>query len=219
MRAVEAFWFFAAVVLVSGSIVVLGTRLLAWAERTRGADRTSRWPWPVAASVAWLTIHAALLLFRPASFWVSNVCVVGSGIAAAFLIGRTLRATPTVVALAVAASVADVVSFSAGPTRWILNADSAGAPGLLQYLALVLPFSGDATAVMGVGDMLLLGAFAMGLERSTRMPLVSAAAPILGLVVALAVGLSRGGVYGIPFMAAATMLVLVYARWRRPPAQ
>jgi hypothetical protein len=113
------------------------------------------------------------------------------------------------VALAVAASVADIISFSTGPTRWLLEGPTGEMWAGLPYLAVTVPVAGQPIPVVGIGDLLLFTTFFLGLTRLGVGRAASFVTLACGLLVALVVGLLRGGAFGIPFMAAGVVLLLV----------
>jgi hypothetical protein len=109
---------------------------------------------------------------------------------------------------------ADIVSFTVGPTRALLDRFGGSTGTLVPYLAVTIAWRGQQVPVAGIGDLILLGVFFLGLRQVGFRAWAGWAVPTLGLLVALAVGLVAGGVFGIPFMAAAVVAVL-YARRRR----
>ena len=76
---------------------------------------------------------------------------------------------------------------------------------LVTYLTVSIPLAGRTVPVLGIGDLLFLAAYFAALRRSGYWALVAFAVPVAGLLVALGVGLAVGGVFGIPFMAAAVV--------------
>lgn len=77
---------------------------------------------------------------------------------------------------------------------------------LLRFLALSIPIDGRVTPLVGVGDLLVLGALFVGLLHIHGQAWRAAAVLVVGLFVAIAVGLYVGGVAGLPFLGAAAML-------------
>jgi len=202
----SAFAFYALTITVTCGVTVIG------------ASGLRREPLGKQLAVALVVggVHAALFVTRPSTLWLSNGFVLATSIWGAALISRTVRTAPALVALALAASVADMVSFSGGPTRWLL--DSEGLRGGLAYLAVSLPRAEGTVAVVGIGDLLLFGSFFLALSALDRPPRWVFAALIVALWFALAVGLARGGAFGIPFMAAAVLVLLRWPRHLTPPA-
>jgi hypothetical protein len=156
----------------------------------------------VGLGFAWAVGHvgAAAMLGATAPFWVSSLLVVGSAVLAGRALSRVATSAGALVALALTASVVDIVSFSGGVTRWILTSESAFASRVLRYLAVTTPTPSGLAAVVGIGDLAFLGAFHVGLEAVGRSARSAAVGLVVALLVALAVGLMRGGAFGIPFM-------------------
>ena len=105
-----------------------------------------------------------------------------------------------------------------GPTRWLLSSDSAAVASALLHLAVSLPWDAASIPVVGVGDLLLFGTFYLGLSPQGVRPWASVTILTSGLLVALAVGIARGGAFGIPFMAVGVVL-LVAASHRRASSE
>jgi hypothetical protein len=181
--------------------VVLGASVLTTAGSmtfSRLSVRSQSW-----AAAAVVLFYAVLLLLRPDGLASSNVAVLSVSIAVGTRIGRGLASRGALLAFAVTASIIDIVSFTAGPTRWLLGRGSGSAREGIRYLAVSLPVSGRDVPIVGVGDLLILAVLFTGL-RGLRMPTFSSAAVLCaGLLAALAVGLVAGGAFGIPFMAGA----------------
>lgn len=114
-----------------------------------------------------------------------------------WLIGLTMPNLETLVVTTLVAAVIDVWSFFGGTTRSLLE---HGSP-VLPYLLLAVPWHGGVRMVIGLGDLVFLAASFHLLPPPGR-PAFLAAFPLLGLELALAVGLQTGGVPAIPFLAA-----------------
>lgn len=131
---------------------------------------------------------------------VRSAAVLLLGALVGWLIGRPMPNLETLAVTLLVAAGIDVWSFSGGATRSLL---SSGSP-VLPYLLLGVPWQGGVRAVVGVGDLAFLAASFHLLPPPGR-PALLAALPVLGLELALAVGLRTGGVPGIPFLAAAVI--------------
>lgn len=193
---------FASIILASAGLVTLA------ASRIGRLGRTGR----IAALVGWLALHTAALATGTGGLVVSNVLVLGSGAVGAALLARAMPTPGALAALAVTASVVDVVSFSTGPTRWLLDSGSAEVSTALRYLAVSIPWSGRTVPVVGVGDLLIFGALFLALRELGHRGWAAGAVLSVGLLLALAVGLVRGGAFGIPFMAAGAVALSVGAQ-------
>jgi len=186
--------------------VVLGASILTTAGSVGFSRlRATAQSW-VATGVA--LAYATVLVLRPDGLEWSNAAVLAVSIAVGTRIGRGLGSRGALIAFAVTASIIDIASFAAGPTRWLLGGGADSAWEGLGYLAISLSVSDRVVPVVGVGDLLVLAALFTGL-RGLRLPAFSSAVALwAGLLAALAVGLAAGGAFGIPFMAVAAGLCL-----------
>jgi presenilin-like A22 family membrane protease len=141
-----------------------------------------------------------LLLWRPENLWVSNTGVVLGGAAAGLLLSRILGSKGSVVAFLVAAAVVDLISFWRGPTDALLRAFEAGGPSLLTYMAGILHLEESRFAVVGIGDLLILSAAYLGLRAHTGREVAPALWLLVGLLIAVGIGIPLGGMPGIPFV-------------------
>ncbi|HEX6865396.1 MAG TPA: hypothetical protein VF414_21390, partial [Thermoanaerobaculia bacterium] len=131
---------------------------------------------------------------------VRSAAVLLMGALLGWLIGRPMPNLETLAVTMLVAAAIDAWSFFEGPTRSLLTRGSPALP----YLLLGVPWQGGVRAVIGLGDLALLAASFHLLPPPGR-PILLAALPLLGLELALAVGLQTGGVPGIPFLAAAVI--------------
>ncbi|GEM_PF-6127558 len=174
----------------SSCAVFVGLRLL----RTREPQLRTLL---LAGSVA---SYAILLWARPGSLWLSDAGVLLVAIAGAFMLGSLLKNKGAVVTFCVAAAVADVLSFSGGLTRHLLD-QYRGSSEVLPYLAVFSPIDGESVPIIGMGDLIVTGALFLALERiGFRTPEVGTVL-IFTIVAALIVGWIVGGVPAIPFIA------------------
>ena len=153
--------------------------------------------------------YATALWYRPPSLIVSNTVVLGLAIAAATAIGRRFREAQSIIAFSIAASIADIISFTVGPTRSILENAERTSGSFISYLALSIPRLEGIVPVVGVGDLLVLGVYFVALKQVGATALWRLPIPTAGLLVALGVGLMTGGAFGIPFMALAAIAYLL----------
>ena len=186
-----SFAVFALVIMVGSTFVAVG------------ATRISRLDFRAQMVVAgmWFAIHVAAFQSGIDGLWVSNALVVGSAASVAALVARTVRTPGPLVALAVTASIVDIVSFTSGPTRFLLDSGSDSISEALRYLAIAMFVDGDLVAVVGVGDLLIFGVLFLGLRQQGHSRRTAWAVLTAGLLVALLFGLFWGGAFGIPFMA------------------
>jgi Na+/H+ antiporter NhaD/arsenite permease-like protein len=143
-----------------------------------------------------------------------TVCIVLTPLVLAVVVEARLPALPYLLALATAANVGGVVSFSGNPQNMIIGAAAHGSIGFAQYLALTLPIGVIALAVNAAiltwlfRDELPKGALA---DRSPPRPAIDKTLTIKGLVsLAVFAGLALAGVTlaGAAMCAAATLMVL-----------
>ena len=202
MSFLDAYTFFGSVIVVGVLIVMAGVLSFV-----RLPSRLQ-----LVLAVLWLAVHAAALATNAGGLLLTNLLVIGSAVFGAGLIARAARTPGALAALAVTASVVDITSFHAGPTRWLLSSDSGGAATVLRYLAVTVPVDGSPIPVVGIGDLVLFGAFLLGLREFGCRPWAAAGVLATGLLIALAVGLARGGAFGIPFMAVGVLGFVVFHR-------
>ena len=130
MSPLVSYFIFASVIATSLSVLLVGlTKLKGLPLRTQ-----------TRLTGLWLTLHASALALGSGGPWLSNVLILGTAIGAATVLARTVRVPGTLATLAVTASVVDIVSFTTGPTRWLLSSDSAAVASSLRYLAVSLPW-------------------------------------------------------------------------------
>ena len=153
---------------------------------------------------------AGLLIFRPPSLLLSNTAVlVISAVGARWLAG-ILRGEGAVFAFSMAASVADIVSFFAGPTRHLLDGAETGPGSVVSYLAFSIPVGGSVLPLLGAADLLFVGVYFLVLRALGATVPTAVALPTLGMLLAMAVGLWLGGVPGIPFLAGVSVAYLLF---------
>lgn len=192
---------FALVIVVSSTLVTIGAVRIA-----RLGFKAQ-----VAPTGVWLAIHLAAFLSGVGGPWVSNALVLGTGAVVAALLARTVRTPGSLVALAVTASVVDIVSFTGGPTQFLLDAGSDSISEALRYLAVSMSVDGELIAVVGIGDLLIFGVLFLGLRGHGHPWRLVWTVLTFGLLVALLVGLLRGGAFGIPVTAIGA-IALTYRR-------
>ncbi|MGD2069961.1 MAG: hypothetical protein PVI57_14915 [Gemmatimonadota bacterium] len=204
----SSFPVYAVVLVLSGAVVLFA------------ATRASRMAWRPLALIgaAWAVAHVGLAVTPGANrlLIVSNLLVLGSAALGGAMLARTVRSPGALVTLAVTASIVDIVSFSGGPTRWLLSSELDSLSVVLRYLAVTTPSATGTVAVVGIGDLALLGCFFLGLRVTGRSRLVVGSSLVGALLVALVVGLLRGGAFGIPFMAAVVVALSLRSQEESP---
>jgi Na+/H+ antiporter NhaD/arsenite permease-like protein len=143
-----------------------------------------------------------------------TVCVVLTPLVLAVVVEARLPALPYLLALASAANVGGVVSFSGNPQNMIIGAAAHGSIGFAQYLALTLPIG---VIALGANAAILAWLFREELpkgplaDRSPPRPALDKKLATKGLVsLALFAGLALAGVTlaGAAMCAAAVLMVL-----------
>lgn len=156
--------------------------------------------------------HAALLALTPASPVVANTAVLASSSAVGVAVARLAPSRSKLLALGVAASVADAAWYGAGLTPRLLDGGGAAREwGALHYLAVSVPVRGGALPVVGWGDLVMVAAFYAALRGLGSGVWGAAGPPVLGLVVALGIGLGRGSAVAVALMTSAVMVYLAIA--------
>jgi hypothetical protein len=179
----------------------------------RLADRASVRAVRTAALVV-VVSYVAICLWRPSAFFIVDVLVLATGTLAGLALAQMLLSPPALIAFAIAAGIADAISFTGGVTRTILDASHSGNPSLLLYLSLSVPVPHQGlTAVVGVGDIFVLAIFMAALRR-LDYGRAAFFVPSCGLLVALAAGLALGGVPAVPIMSAAAIVLLQIPKLR-----
>jgi hypothetical protein len=160
--------------------------------------------------------YALLLILRPPNLLLSNAAVLVISAVGARGLAGILRGRGAVLGFSGAASVADIVSFFAGPTRHLLDGAETGAGSVVSYLAFSVPVGESVLPVLGAADLLFVGVYFLVLGALGATGRTAVALPTVGMLLALAVGLWMGGAPGIPFLAGVSAAyLLLRSRARR----
>lgn len=134
------------------------------------------------------------------------------GLMAGVLLGRVAGSVATLSSMLIVASIADLISTHAGPTKWLVDESQRTHLPLLQLLALSLRLNGAFIPVIGVGDLMFFTACASAVRRFGWGEMPALLIPLAGILCALALALlARITAPAIPFLAAA---VLIYSLMR-----
>ena len=196
--------------LAAAALMTLGGPILVAVLTHHLARKLGQGVWLVGVSLA--VLYGALLWLRPTSWWTIDLAVVAGAIGGALLLQATMRSRIAVATFVVTAAAVDLLSVSGGLTKAVVDSYRAGGSDLLLYLTLVAPSEGSVRPIIGVGDLLVGGAAGAALLRTTESPARVLCALAAGLGTALAVGLWRGGVAALPFIAVACLLALSRSR-------
>jgi len=193
-------------VLASGGLAIVGTRGLLTLERRVSTLLAT------GVCLGWVS----LLLLGPVPSWASDASIVLAGTSLGFLFGRLLPSSPSVLAFLTSAAVVDLVSFTGGLTRHMLEAFRDGSSDMLRSLAVMVVAGGQEWAVVGMSDLVILAAAYVGLRRATGDGSGPALWLLLGLMGGFLAGVAWGGAPGLPFLAAsAWFYVFLHRRTAR----
>jgi len=186
----------------SALVTCLGVRLAVRLSRRTVAT----------VSISAVVLFGVFLAFSPYNLVFSNLAVLIAVICVGSGIGLLLNTKPALVSFAVVASVADIISVTGGITKSLSESYHEGASNLLLNLSVSCVLDGKVQQVIGIGDLVICASIMFALYRLGYRGLLVFLGPGSGLLVALSVGLMVGGIFGIPFMAATTFLLLILAR-------
>ncbi len=191
-------WFFGIVILVAGCMYA-GVRL------TRRLPRQWRWG---ALAVA-LIVYVIMLWTKIAPWIASDIAVILVAMLAASVIGVSLNSVSALIVFCITAGIIDFFSFSGGLTAKII-VDYQQRQGLwLQYLSISAPIFGQMIPIIGVGDLIVMGSVYSALLQLGYGGWLPFLFPLIGLLVALCIGLWIGGIYALPFIGGTTILYLL----------
>ena len=159
----------------------------------------------VAILVLFAGAYGALFLLSIESFWLINLAVLLLGAAIGSPLSRAVGSKAALWAFLISASVIDLLSFSGGLTRQIIEAAERGNPAILSFLTISLSIEGGTRYILGIGDLAIFGAVYLALRTLGRSPAVAISWPLLGLSAAIIWGSFVGGISAIPFIAVVTL--------------
>ena len=187
--------------------VVVFLAVLWLAVATGQARRWRRKPLLIAAGAAAL-IYAIVLSMAPVPWWLADIAVLGLSAAGGSVLGLLLASRASLISFCVVAAVVEVFSFAGGATAAITRSWDDGTSTLLQFLAITIPVSGAVQPVIGIGDLLVIGALCFALMRLGVGEWLAFLAPLAGALAALATALLVGGIAALPFIAMVTVATL-----------
>jgi hypothetical protein len=198
-------WLFSA---LAAAVTVAGFATVVWISRL--ADRM-----PPSQrrrlAVVLLAAYAAALLFRPAAWPVIDLAVLAGAIGGVLLFERGLQTAAAIVVFVTVAGLVDFISMmSGGLSKTLFEHYQKGTSSVMLYLSLVWPVRGHIIPIVGISDLFIGGSAAAALMRIKLPPLAVMLTMSAALLIALAVGLWRGGAPALPFLAAAVWLLV----WR-----
>lgn len=186
-------------------VIVASATLVFWATvcLRRLSARTI-----VALALVASCLYAGLLASGSRSAPFGSLAVVVVAALVGSCIGLLLTTRAALVSFCIVAAIADVVSSTAGATAQLSQAHRQGTSHLFQALSVSVPIGGSVRPIVGIGDLIILGAVYFTLARLGIRGAAAFLAPLAGLLGALGVGLAVGGVFAIPFIAAGTLALL-----------
>jgi hypothetical protein len=194
------------VIVTTGALLFAGTQVLRWLQ---SRDRVL---------IAALGIVACVLIMRWEPTWwlVSDLAVVLAALAVGIAIGSALRSGPALIAFCVVAGIVDVLSFSGGLTRRIVELYGAGESPMLVYLSITVRLGGSVRPIIGIGDLVVTTGLFTGFGQMGYRGWLPFTVPVLGTLLALGVGFVLGGAPALPFIGATTVVyVLLRSRQDR----
>ena len=186
------------VMLMSASAVFFGIRI----AKTSDLKKT------IAFAAGLFLAYLLSFALPKGPLWLSDALLLAGAVGFGFFISFFLYNKVNILVFCVVAAVVDVLSFSGGLTAKITESFQEGASDLMVRLALIIPLEGEDHVLIGVGDLVILGALYAALMELKEGQIKAFVVPTLGLMLALASGFMMGGIYGVPFIAGATVLFL-----------
>jgi hypothetical protein len=164
----------------------------------------------IVLAIATFTLYGVFLFLMPENWMLINLVVVSvAGIGGSGL-GLFLNTRPSLIIFCVAASAVDIYSVTQGPTSALVENYKTGTSDLLRYFVVSMPIDGRTVPLVGIGDFFILSAIYFALMRLGYEKSQILLVPLLGLLLAIIVGLQVGGIFAIPFIAATTIAYLYW---------
>lgn len=160
-------------------------------------------------AVASFGLYGLFLFMKPDNWILIDVVVLCIGAIGGSGVALFLNSKPSLITFLIVASAADLYSFTQGATSRISDSYQDGSSDLLTYLVISLPTEGQLQPLIGIGDLFIVSSICFALVRLGYVGAQVLLAPLSGLLLAIVIGLMVGGVFGIPFIAATTILYLV----------
>ena len=160
-----------------------------------------------------LVVYGSLFFLRPISVILSDTVMLFSAAGFAVIVSRGIKNTPAIISFSITASIVDILSFTVGPTHYILKTlDHHNATDLLNIMAFSVVINDRICPIVGVGDFLILGVYFVILRQIGANVRTQFLIPTMGLLTALVIGILVGGSFAIPFMAASVIAYLFFTR-------
>ena len=196
-------WFFIfSIPIISAFIVFLGVFFLQ--------KRSKIILWTVFLGAAFL--YTSLFVFQTESDFLSNSFILMMSIGGGTVLGLLLSHRGSLITFCSIASLADIYSFFSGPTRQIVEAYQMETSSLLSYLSISWIIEGQPSFLIGIGDLLVLGAVFYALLALRYSYKISMLVPLTGLAIALITGMLLHGIFAIPFIGIPVILFIVFRK-------
>jgi hypothetical protein len=161
-----------------------------------------------------LLAYLLLVVALPEAWLAKDLLGIAAAAAAGAFLASLLGTPQSLVAFVLVAAVVDTLSVFWGPSAALLSQDTAARRAALVSLTVVVPLAGRDHALLGLPDIVGLAAVFSSLRRSGYPVPAAAAAPLLGIVAAVSVALAFRPLPAYPFLAAATLAVVLLVRPR-----
>ncbi len=193
-------------VIIFGVIIAVCVLLFFGGKLTDKLSRTAR----LIALAAGIVAYVVLILTRMAVWELSDALILVIAILAGAYIGDSMRLRPALITFCIVVAVVDFVSSLGGLTAKIIGDYQHGQNLMLLYLSVSVPLvSRQVAPIVGIGDVITLASIYTSMRRIGYSDWIVFLTPTLGLVLAVVVGLLVGGIYALPFVSAATILLLL----------
>jgi hypothetical protein len=188
-------------------VLIFATFVLSAAIAFFGVRLAGRVPngWLLAACALLLLLFALLFAARYVNWIIGDLLILLLSISAGRLIGGGIHSPQALVVFCATLAVMDLVSFYLGPTASLVSKFHQGNSLPLQYLCISIPLGTFIQPILGIGDVMALACTYAALIQLKYPPLPILLVPLAGLLAALAVGLAVGGIFALPFLAAAVI--------------
>jgi hypothetical protein len=193
--------------------LILGMIILVTFLMYKGKRYVSRltrpWFWSILAGL--LVIYFIMLCLQISHWLISDTIVMIVALLVGYAFSLTISSYSALIGFCIAAGVADFISFtfSGGLTSKIINDYEHGNNLLLQYLSITIPLSSRMVPIVGIGDLIIIGSIYVSLNKLGYNDLFSFLSPLVGLLMALGIGLLVNGIFALPFICGATIIYLL----------
>ena len=193
-----------AVCLVSAAVLFMAT----------GITNRFRLVHHITLTLVSLGLYSAVILALPTNSLITNASVLLVAVSVGSLLGVVFINPSALVPFCITAAMVDIISSQIGITAKLSHDFQTGSSPLLRYLSLSFSVQERLRPIVGLSDLIVMTAIYFALRRAGSVGLLAFAAPVAGLLLALAVGLLVGGIAALPFIAATTVAFVMLTRNR-----